>query len=872
MTKLMKKLAAVFLAVILAFALMPVIGSLTGGKAGLLEAGAAYVYNNHVSADGEWNSQAFAQMGLDGETGLYLMGDSTITLAAGDNLTVAYIIIPGNCRLTILGDDSGILHILHGVEIIQGGTLEVQGGTVDISGGYEYGDATSGGIYSVNNQGHFELSGGEVGIYNNSPSTRAVYGIYASSVNISGGELMALASSEQAAAEGIHTSNFNAPSSISGGAVVAAGFTSGSGQTAAGITCSGDARYPWSITGGAVQAVGESANGEGYGMMFWDTVNKLVISDAEIIAEGTMHGLKSSAPMTITGSAEVEATSGSGYGLAGDAGITLSGNAYVDAEAHGTNGRDVAVRSGSSGTRELLITDNAELKADANVYAVWSDGKVTIDKKAKVTATANARGDQSKFGFCGIFSNEQILIQGDAEVDVTAWQRGIGSDTVDIKGNADVKVIAESPASGEAVYGINSVQVGGNAYLQAYQNGTVNQACAIGAGQSISFSGRATIHAVAAGERAVTAPGGTVQVANSLEIRKPAGGKVNGSVIWDPAMNVPARDVLIVPKPNVEDAEITLDKTEYTYDGTAKMPDVTVKYDGAPLEEGIDFKVAYTNNTNAGNAMAKVTGIGTYGGTVDKSFKIKPADLGSLGAQITVEDKVYTGSEIRPAAVVKIGSKTLKAGTDYVLSYDRNKDVGVAEAAAAGKGNYSGSVDTGFRILFTDVADPGKYYFDPVYWALDKGVTSGSSASTFGPSNPCTRAQIVTFLWHAAGDPAPASTRNPFSDVKAGSYYYNAVLWAVEKGITTGTSSTTFSPGNPCTRAQSMTFLYNAKEKPADYASINFTDVKSSAYYYNAVRWAVKNGITSGVSATEFGSGRTCTRAQIVTFLYKAYS
>ncbi len=174
-------------------------------------------------------------------------------------------------------------------------------------------------------------------------------------------------------------------------------------------------------------------------------------------------------------------------------------------------------------------------------------------------------------------------------------------------------------------------------------------------------------------------------------------------------------------------------------------------------------------------------------------------------------------------------------------------------------------------VTFHDVNDTGKYYFDPVYWAVDHGITTGKSETMFNPSDSCTRAQIVTFLWHAAGDPEPKTTKNPFKDVSSSSYYYKPVLWAVEKGITTGTSSTTFSPGNPCTRAQSVTFLYNAKGKPANFADISFKDVKSSAYYYNAVRWAVKTGVTAGVSATEFGSGRTCTRAQIVTFLEKAF-
>ena len=171
---------------------------------------------------------------------------------------------------------------------------------------------------------------------------------------------------------------------------------------------------------------------------------------------------------------------------------------------------------------------------------------------------------------------------------------------------------------------------------------------------------------------------------------------------------------------------------------------------------------------------------------------------------------------------------------------------------------------------FSDVTAT-KFYYEPVLWAANSGVTTGTSATSFSPNNDCTRGQIVTFLWRAAGSPEPKSTNNPFTDVKADKFYYKAVLWAVENGITTGTSATTFSPNNPCTRGQVVTFLWRAKSKPAASGSNAFKDVKSGAYYYDAVRWAVKNEITNGMSATSFAPNATCTRGQIVTFLYRAY-
>jgi len=171
---------------------------------------------------------------------------------------------------------------------------------------------------------------------------------------------------------------------------------------------------------------------------------------------------------------------------------------------------------------------------------------------------------------------------------------------------------------------------------------------------------------------------------------------------------------------------------------------------------------------------------------------------------------------------------------------------------------------------FTDVKTTD-YFYDSVLWAVENGITSGLSASRFGPSSPCTRAQVVTFLWRAMGEPAPASSANPFSDVRPGDYYYDAVLWAVENGITNGLNATTFGSGQPCTRAQVATFLWRTLGKPAPSLGSNpFADVTDSAYYYDAVLWAVDNGVTTGLSASSFGPNAQCSRAQIVTFLYRA--
>ena len=183
------------------------------------------------------------------------------------------------------------------------------------------------------------------------------------------------------------------------------------------------------------------------------------------------------------------------------------------------------------------------------------------------------------------------------------------------------------------------------------------------------------------------------------------------------------------------------------------------------------------------------------------------------------------------------------------------------------------SVDASFSkiaatINFRDVKQ-SDYYYDAVQWAVEKGITEGTGANTFSPNASCTRAQMVTFLWRAAGSPAPKSAVNPFKDINANDYYYSAVLWAAENGITSGTGADTFSPTATVTRDQTVTFLYRAAGSPA-VSGGSFSDVAANAYYAKAVAWASQHNITSGTGNGKFSPNAVCTRAQIVTFLYRA--
>ena len=228
-------------------------------------------------------------------------------------------------------------------------------------------------------------------------------------------------------------------------------------------------------------------------------------------------------------------------------------------------------------------------------------------------------------------------------------------------------------------------------------------------------------------------------------------------------------------------------------------------------------------------------------------------------------DQTFTITPDKGYAVanVKIDGKSIGAVKSYTFeNVSRTHTIEVIFMKA------NGNPQTG---VFVDVAT-GSYYEDAVDWAVENGITKGTDDTHFSPDGICTRAQAVTFLWRTAGSPKPETRTMPFTDVPAGSYYYDAVLWAVENGITKGTSDTTFSPNMTCSRAQIVTFLWRSEKSPAAGTANPFADVKSTAYYAGAVLWAVREDITKGTTNTTFSPDADCTRAQIVTFLYRAFN
>ena len=269
-------------------------------------------------------------------------------------------------------------------------------------------------------------------------------------------------------------------------------------------------------------------------------------------------------------------------------------------------------------------------------------------------------------------------------------------------------------------------------------------------------------------------------------------------------------------------------------------------------------------------AVWRYTGSSSSGTTSSYPVSVPRFDNGSVS--------------VTPGSASKGTTVTLTVKPDEGYALDKltvtDKDGNRLSLSDKGDGKYTFtmpgskvSVDALFSkiaaaVSFRDV-NQSDYYYDAVQWAVEKGITEGTSATTFSPDASCTRAQMVTFLYRAAGSPAPKSTVNPFTDVSANDYYYNAVLWAVENGITTGVSADRFAPGATVSRAQTVTFLYRANGSPAANGA-SFSDVAADEYYANAVAWAVHNGITTGTGNGKFSPNADCTRGQIVTFLYRS--
>ena len=358
---------------------------------------------------------------------------------------------------------------------------------------------------------------------------------------------------------------------------------------------------------------------------------------------------------------------------------------------------------------------------------------------------------------------------------------------------------------------------------------------------------------------------------------------------------VPGNDLLTFDGLAVGLGDFTANGTNYTYtlqnDSGATSTIVTavsgngepVSINGQALSTGGSATVAIPNSGTT-DIVVKI-GTKTYTLTILRNSGTggNEGGGGSGYSYYTIKATAGTDGSISPS-----GDVSVREGRDQAFTITPDKGYAVANVKIDGKSigavksytfenvrrthtievifmKANGTPQTG---VFVDVAT-GSYYEDAVDWAVENGITKGTDDTHFSPDGICTRAQAVTFLWRTAGSPEPETRTMPFTDVPVGSYYYDAVLWAVENGITNGTSDTTFSPNMTCSRAQIVAFLWRSEKSPAAGTANPFADVKSTVYYADAVLWAVKEDITKGTTNITFSPDADCTRAQIVTFLWR---
>ena len=310
----------------------------------------------------------------------------------------------------------------------------------------------------------------------------------------------------------------------------------------------------------------------------------------------------------------------------------------------------------------------------------------------------------------------------------------------------------------------------------------------------------------------------------------------------------------------VSGTEITLTgdpNSGYRFSKWSLTPELTVTDNKFTMpEEAVTVSAVFARRSSS--STYPITVKDSKNGSASSSHK--SASSGTTVTITVMPDKGYTLETL---------TVTDKNGKEVKLT-EKNGKYTFTMPASKVEINATFMDDNAMLNYFVDVK-ANDYFYDAVLWAAQNGITSGTDAVHFTPDGVCSRAQAVTFLWRAAGSPAPRSVSMPFTDVSKGSYYETAVLWAVENGITKGTSDTTFSPDATCSRAQIVTFLWRSQKSPAVGSLNSFTDVSANAYYTDAVLWAVEENITKGTTATTFSPDTDCTRAQIVTLLYRAY-
>ena len=694
--------------------------------------------------------------------------------------------------------------------------------------------------------------------------------------------------------------NYTGTIKIESGIVNAYGFGYGAGIGGGDYSSGGTIQ----ISGGKVTAINGGTEPDGWSSSMHKQASGI----------GGSQGMDSGL-ITISGDAEVKAYGG--YACAGIGGgtnaITITGNAKVTAyggeKAAGIGGYDQ-----KKGESTITISGLAKVTAYGGKYAsglgqgsASAPVKLSIGSDAVITAYSDGRKaaitgtpQEDSASIINMYANDINLGTQNVSLKLTAddsntqnitlagGYKGIG--TTCAAGNYTVTAPAEQEGSSYRLIPADgkSFKVAAASDNSAYQGTKLMLMLVSDNGTTIQLN---------------PTSGTTIQSGNDEPlvldeengvIIVPAGGSVNGTV-WLAGGTVAKNGTQKVNVESIALNENTL--TLYTNrDPKTATLTATVSPDNATDKTvawtSADEKVATVENgvvTAVGNGTTTITAqagdktavctvtvstrSSSSGGSSSPSYSVTApgtTENGSVtvspknatkGSTVTVTVKPDDGYQLDKLTVADAKGNTISVTDKGNGKYTFTMPASKVEI----KATFVKEVETS---PFSDVSTSA-YYYEAVKWAQEKGITGGIGNGLFGPNQPCTRAQIVTFLWRVAGSPEPKSMSS-FSDVSADSYYAKAVAWAVENGITTGTGDGKFRPDATCTRAQSVTFLFRAIGKLVD-SKAEFSDVLTDSYYANAVAWAVESGITAGVGGGRFDPNSTCTRAQIATFLYRTY-
>ena len=843
--------------------------------------------------------------GFDGCCAMSVSGeaaDVTLSLEGENTFTAGSqspcLVVTNDSTLTIAGDGSvtvqggGVygcagIRTDYGNIIISGGTVNAIGGETEIDGmitcaiAVNYGDITvSGGTVNATGGTVKNVSGESTGIFareadiiisggtvnatgeavaaaeSRSIGINAEYG----SITISGGKVNATGGAvtgNHCWSWGIHTTNSdltmsNAKVKANGGEVT------GEKSQSSGIYAGGDIV----INGGTVEALGGAATGK-------DGQSSGICADGDITVSGTAGVTARGGDIPLADDAGDEATAMvcESYGIFAQGGdVTIHGGTVEAAGGNhtawsmGINSRGVGMVTVNGGTLNVAggRAKYTATESCAISYGI-SAGGLTVNGGTVTVNGGDAYGNYPES--LGVTAGQVTITAGTLNVNggaVTAKWGSTSSGAISTWGDLEISGGTVTAEGGSATFVPETVHD-----LSDYAN-----SFGIRSGHNIEISGGT-----------VKAGGGAADTeSNGIKIQYnyyPDYGDLDGGCLSVSGGEVNATG-------GAADDSLGICARVYHYDmsGLLAVEPGTIAITGGRV----------TARTLAG-AGAEVRMAMNAAPSLPDVYCWRTAETDAYTASTTpytfssahtyaefVTGHILTKTEAKAASCTEGGNCAYwtctvcgKYFSDEAGTAEIEKDSWVIPATGH---TFSGSTCTvcGYtKVIFVDVST-NAYYYDAVQWAVNHGITNGTSETTFSPNDPCTRAQVVTFLWRSAGCPAPKSSEMPFKDVSKGSYYETAVLWAVENGFTNGTSATTFSPDEDCTRAQIVTFLWRSQGMPDAGSTNPFTDVTSGEYYYNAVLWAVENGITNGTSATTFSPNENCTRAQIVTFLYRCLS